>query len=210
MIQALPLPLHRELLASSRVAGWSSPADRLRFAELAVLVGAGVTAAVAVAYLDFSLRVPGHAILRAVLPMALGLSLAPRRLGGVVMGASACTTVMLLKAAGGRGPGLGALTSLCALGPVLDVALWRCRSGWPVYLSFALAGWGTNLLAFAIRGAGKMSGFDGLRMRPLSDWLTIAPWSYSLCGLVAGFLSAALWFRLRVGRDAGRAEEPPS
>jgi hypothetical protein len=210
MIQVLQLPLHRELLASSRVAGWSSPTHRLWFAELAVLVGAGATAAVAVACLDFSLRIPGHAILRAVFPMALGLSLAPRRLGGIVMGAGACTTLMLLKATGGRVPGLGALASLCALGPVLDVALWWCRSGWPVYLSFALAGWGANLIAFAVRGAGKMSGLDGLRMRPLSDWLTVAPWTYSLCGLVAGLVSAAIWFRLRVDRDTGPAEEPPS
>ena len=154
-MNAVLLPLHRELLASSRVAAWTRPSDRLRWAELGFLIGAGATAAVAVSCLDFGLRVPGHAILRAVFPMALGLSLAPRRLGGLVMGASAWAMAMLLKSTGGSGLGIGALTSLCLTGPMLDVALWRAKSGWPVYLSFAAGGCLANIGAFAVRGAGK-------------------------------------------------------
>jgi hypothetical protein len=147
--------------------------------------------------------------LRAVLPMALGLSLAPRRMGGAFMGGSACATVVLLKAAGGSSPGIGALTSLCLIGPLLDAALWRARSGWPVYLCFALAGCGANLVAFAMRGTKKLAGLDALTQRPLTDWLTTAPWSYILCGTVAGLLSAAIWFRLRAPGETQQREESP-
>jgi hypothetical protein len=209
-VNAVVLPVHRELLASSRVATWTSPADRLGFVELGVLVGAGVTAALAVSCLDFSLRIPGHAILRAVWPMALGLSLAPRRLGGVVMGGSACVTASLLKLGGGPAPGIGAMTSLCLIGPMLDVALWRIRAGWPVYLGFALAGGMANIAAFAVRGAGKLSGLDALTKRPLADWVGTAAWSYILCGVIAGLVSAGIWFRLRADRGPASTKESPA
>lgn len=177
---------------------------------MGLLIGAGATAALAVGCLDFGLRVPGHAILRAVFPMALGLSLAPRRFGGVVMGASAWAMAMLLKSTGGSGPGIGALTSLCLIGPMLDAALWRAKSGWPVYLSFAAAGCLANMGAFAVRGAGKLAGWESLVKRPLAEWVSVACWSYLFCGLIAGLLSAAIWFRLRAGRGEGRPREPAS
>lgn len=208
-MNAVILPLHRGLLASSRVASWTKPSDRLRWAELGFLIGAGATAALAVGCLDFGLRVPGHAILRAVFPMALGLSLAPRRFGGIVMGASAWAAAMLLKSSGGSGLGIGALTSLCLIGPFLDAALWRAKSGWPVYLSFAAAGCLANIGAFAVRGAGKLSGWELLK-RPPAEWVSVAWWSYLLCGLIAGLLSAAIWFRLRASRDEKRARESVS
>jgi hypothetical protein len=142
--------------------------------------------------------------------MALGLSLAPRRLGGVVMGASALVAAMWLKAAGVSGLGIGALTSLCLIGPMLDAALWRAKSGWPVYLSFALAGCLANLGAFAVRGAWKASSWESLLKRPLAEWVSVASWSYLLCGLIAGLLSAAIWFRLRAGHGEEHTRESGS
>ena len=62
---------------------------------------------------------------------------------------------MLLKATGGSGLGIGALTSLCLIGPMLDVALWRTKSGWPVYLSFALAGCRANFGPSWCAGQGR-------------------------------------------------------
>ncbi|MCY2991584.1 MAG: hypothetical protein NTY19_27480, partial [Planctomycetota bacterium] len=121
------LPRHPQLSASSRSAGLNRYVDGVGLAELGILIAAGGGAAVAVACLDFHLRVPGHAILRAMLPMALGLSLAPRRFGGVVMGCSAYSTTLLLRFAGGPTPGIGAFTSLCLLGPMLDLVLWHAR-----------------------------------------------------------------------------------
>jgi hypothetical protein len=209
-MSAVLLPVNLELLASSRVAVWTAPTDRLGFRDLGILMGAGAMAALAVSCLDFSLRIPGHSIVRAVFPMALGLSLAPRRLGGVVMGVSACATAALLKVGGGHVPGIGAMTSLCLIGPLLDAALWRTKAGWPVHLCFALAGCLANLAAFAVRGAGKFTGLDALVKRPLADWVSVASWSYLLCGLFAGLLSAAIWFRLRANRDGNRLREPVS
>ncbi len=90
---------------------------------------------------------------------------------------------------------------------MLDAALWRAKAGWPVYLSFALAGCLANLGALAVRGAGKLSGWDSLLKRPLAEWVSVASWSYLVCGLVAGLLSAAIWFRWRAaGGDAARTE----
>jgi hypothetical protein len=126
------------------------------------------------------------------------------------MGASAWTTAMLLKGAGGGGLGVGAMTSLCLIGPMLDAALWRAKAGWPVYLSFALAGCLTNVGAFAVRGAGKASGWESLLKRPFGEWLSTASWSYLLCGLIAGVFSAAIWFRLRADRGEDRSPESGS
>jgi len=205
-VNVVLLPLHRELCAGSRAAAWTRPEDRLRWAELGILMGAGVAAAIAVGALDLHLRLPGHAILRAVFPMALGLSLVPRRGGGVVMGASAATTVFWLQLAGRGIPGVGALTSLCLIGPMLDGALWRARAGWPVYLSFAVAGGLTNLAAFAVRGGKKLTAWEALTTRPLAEWVSTAAWSYLLCGLLAGLLSAAIWFRWQADRADQRSE----
>jgi hypothetical protein len=71
-------------------------------------------------FTDFNLQIPGHAILRAVLPMAIGLALVPRKNGGTVMGVAAL---------GGELPGLGACTSLALLGPMLDLALRSSAAG---------------------------------------------------------------------------------
>lgn len=182
------------------MAAWTSSEERLHLAELGVLLGAGALAALVVSYVTLGLRIPGHAIVRAVLPMSLGLSLAPRRGGGLVMGASASSTVFLLGSMGGPYPGIGAMTSLCLLGPMMDLALWRIKSGWPVYLGFALAGGLANFAALLVRGTGKMSGLDGATQRLWADWATMAPWSYTVCGILAGLLSAAVWFRLRPAR----------
>jgi hypothetical protein len=72
--------------------------------------------------------------------MAFGLSLAPRRFGGSVMGVSALSTAMLRRVFDGPLPGMGAFTSLCLRGLLLDVALWRAQAGWRRYLRFGESG----------------------------------------------------------------------
>lgn len=216
-MNAVYLPVHRELAASSRLAIWTGSDSRPQVAELAILAAAGASSALAVGCLNLHVRIPGHAIVQAVLPMALGLSLVPRRLGGIIMGASAYGTIALLQLIISTFeleldviPGKGAMTSLMLIGPMLEVALWRIRAGWPVYLGFACSGAAANAVAFAVRGAGKMSGREGVTGRPLADWLTIAPWTYILCGLIAGLLSAAIWFRARADRSPDLQEGTPS
>ena len=117
------LSIHPGLARNSRVHAWAREGQSSEIAAMAVLLGAGVTAALATVFLDFSLRIPGHAILRVVFPMALGLSLAPVRMGGIVMGAAALGSVLMIKTGGMVTPGAGALTSLLLIGPFLDAAL---------------------------------------------------------------------------------------
>src|SRR5215470_5155154 len=134
---AAALRVHDGLRTAGRVPALARPGRALSVAEVAILLLIGAAAAVATATLDFSLRIPGHAIIRSVFPMALGLALVPRRLAGSLMAASAAATTLALRA-GGHGVGAGAVTSLCLTGPFLDLALLGARQGWRLYLGFLL------------------------------------------------------------------------
>jgi hypothetical protein len=172
-----------------------------------LLLGTGAVAALASAFLDLGLGIPGHAILRAVFPMAFGLAVVPRQLAGTVMGAGALATAIVVKAGGAGALGVGAMTSLLLTGPLLDVALWRAKRGWRLYLGFAVAGLVSNLAAMAVRGGAKLSGLDHLGGRPFTDWWPVAVGTYALCGVIAGLVSALVWFQFSAGRrgdsDAG-------
>ena len=201
------LVLHEGLSEGSRLRPLVSPGERTRALEFAFLAGCGFVAAVASGYLDFRLRIPGHAILRAVFPMALGLALVPRRGSGSVMGASALLTglgMRTLLPMGGLS--LGALTSLTLTGPLLDLSLRSARGGLRLYAGFALAGLAANLVAFLIRGGAKVIGLEHLGARPLAEWVLHASVSYAVCGLLAGLVSGAVWFQAT--RPRGRLEEP--
>lgn len=163
--------------------------------DAAVYLLAGLGAALCVHFLDFNLKIPGHAILRSVVPVTFGMALAPRRLAGAMIGTSALAATGLLSRLGAEGVGWGAFTSLLVIGPMLDAALWQTRGGKAIFLRCALAGVVTNLAAFAIRGGGKMAGLDSISMRKLTDWWSIAPVTYVVCGLLAGLAGALLWFR---------------
>ncbi|MFV0446706.1 MAG: hypothetical protein ACK5Q5_24300 [Planctomycetaceae bacterium] len=202
---SLTLPKHADLQAASRLVAKRSLLPVMTRTEWAMLAGFGVVAAVMSTLLDFRLRLPGHAILRAVFPMAAGLAAVPRRGGGTVMGLSAGLASTLLQTSGltGHGLGVGAFTSLLAIGPCLDVALWGARNGWQIWLSFTLSGVAANGLAFVTRGIAKKSA-----AMPLSfdDWLHRAPLSYLTCGLVAGLLSGMVWFAF--GQPEHKGESP--
>jgi hypothetical protein len=199
--------MHEGLRAAGRVPALSgaAPISLVEFLTL-LLIGAGA-AALSIAMADFNLRIPGHAILRAVFPMALGLALVPRQLGGCVMGGSALVTGLLLQGTGVGRTGVGALTSLCLTGPLLDLALWGARSGWRLYLGFVLAGLGSNLVAFAVRAGARLMGLDGGGGG--ATWWYTASISYPLCGLAAGLFSALVWFHFRRRTKPPAAEPPP-
>lgn len=174
----------------------TSPNEQTRALEMLFLVACGAAAAFASVYLDFRLRIPGHAILRAIFPMALGLAAVPRRGAGTVMGGSALATGLVLgTVAPAGGFSFGALTSLTLTGPLLDLALRQAAGGWRLYAGFAFAGLAANLVAFVIRGGAKMLGLEHLGARPLSDWMLQASVSYVLCGLLAGLISGFIWFQ---------------
>jgi len=189
-----------------------SERDQIRAAEFATWIIMGMLAAIVSALPDLSLRVPGHAILRSVLPMSLGLAAAPRHMGGSVMGCAGLLTGFSLRAAGVADLGAGALTSLAITGPLLDLVLWKAQRGWQLYLGIISAGLVANLAALAVkateklvlqaatggRGTGGGMGMgtgSGGGKRAFGLWLADAVWTYPVCGVAAGLISAIVWFR---------------
>ncbi len=151
------LPRHDGLQQATRI-GWLRPASQaLPALEWTALLLFGGLATCVMVYWDWGLRVPGHAIMRAVFPMACGLALVPRRGAGVVMGAGALGTLLGMQAAGLSSPGWGATTSLLLTGPLMDAALWRTRPGRRMYWNFALAGLLSNMTAFAVKAGTKLA-----------------------------------------------------
>lgn len=189
---------------SSRVPALSRAAG-ISAVELACLFACGALAALAVGLLHLSLHIPGHAILRGVLPMAMGLALVPRRWAGIVMaiGAGVTATAMSAGQIGSFPP--TALLSVLALGSVLDVALLGGSKGWRLYARFVFGGAAANLLAFALKTAGVQLGIEVVRgSGRFMSFGSLAFVSYILCGALAGFIGAAAWFRNRVDNDLRR------
>ncbi|HEX4416145.1 MAG TPA: hypothetical protein VH107_21110 [Lacipirellulaceae bacterium] len=186
-------------------------------AELACLVACGALAAFAVGFIHLSLRVPGHAILRGALPMAMGFALVPRRSAGIITALAAGITASLMSAAQvGVFPATSML-SVLALGPVLDLALLGKPLGWQLYVRFATAGAVANLLAFGLKMAGLQLGIEtgghggggggghgggGGGQLMTFGWTALV--SFLICGGLAGLVSGAVWFRARVHDDLRR------
>ncbi len=197
-------------LGSLPASGALSATTRLRVgvlagstkAEALVLLALGAAAAYLTLAVDLDLHTPGHAILRCVGPLALGLALVPRRFAGTVMGGAALVTVLLAGLARGA-PGWGSATSLVLCGPILDFAVRNARSGLAVYVALVLGGLGANLVAFGVRLTAKALFADG--SSPIATWWPRALISYPLCGVAAGLVSAMLWFRFRARTGDGDA-----
>ncbi|MHB0955489.1 MAG: hypothetical protein ACYC0X_03840 [Pirellulaceae bacterium] len=162
--------IHEGLSDSTRISSISRRMTEKAATQLGALVLLGAGAALASGLIDFHLRIPGHAILRSVFPMALGLALVPVRKGGTVMALGALSTALLMKACSVGSLGAGSLTSLTLTGPLLDVALIGARRGWRLYLGFILAGITSNLIALSFRGGAKVltGGMGGGRL--MSEW----------------------------------------
>jgi hypothetical protein len=195
------LPIHSGLADRSRLTSRIGIRST-DVSALLILLTAGALAAVSLVCFDMKLRIPGNAILRGIFPMAIGLALAPRRQGGTVMGISAVASACLLHFSGGFKLGTGSLTSLAMIGPCLDVCLGRVDSGWKLYGSFVLAGFACNLLALTVRAASKFGGWEAVTSRPFATWWYQAVGSYTACGIVAGLISAIVWFRLSTKKNA--------
>jgi len=189
--------VHDGLVSAARFPSLARARNRISAIELLLLLSCGVAAAAAVAYVKLSLRIPGHSIVLAALPMVLGLSLAPRRLAGSVMSAGAIGAAWLLSAVGGASFGSGSSVSLLLIGPMMDIAVRHARGGWRVYAALILAGVATNLLALGSRAAFKVLGLDlAAGARPFDSWWLQASVTYTLSGVVAGLFGALCWFHL--------------
>jgi hypothetical protein len=165
-------------------------------AELSTLVAAGALAAAAVAFMQLDLRVPGHSILRATLPIVLGVALVPRRFAGTIAGLAAAGSVVTFLVTGVAHFQIAAFTSLVAIGPAIDVATSGSGvGGRTLYLRFAAAGLAANMLAFAARWGAIWLGFDTLRGQSWQQFTLLPIVSYAACGIVAGLICGVICFR---------------
>ncbi len=188
------------LAAAGRIHPVARGQERITFSEILVLFLCGAVSASVIAFVKLGLRLPGHAILLSMMPMALGLSLAPRRFAGFFMSAGALATAAAYTGAGLAEYGSGAFVSLCLMGPMMDLAVTKLQSGWRVYSGLLLAGIGTNLMALASRSLAKLLGLDP-GTRPFGSWWTQAIVTYTLCGAAAGLLGAICFFHFRKQRS---------
>jgi hypothetical protein len=201
--------VHDGLAAAGRFTPITRIRERISVNEVLVLILCGAVAAAATGFIRLSLRIPGNAIILSVIPMALGLALAPRKSAGFIMSTGAIGMAGVLGISGLAHFGAGALTSLCLLGPLMDFALARARGGWRLYAGLILGAVGTSILAMLSRGAGKLLGFDvAATMRPFGLWWPQAIFTYALCGAVAGLIAALCFFQLRKQRQESPANEP--
>jgi hypothetical protein len=195
------------LVAAGRLHPVARVQERISVYEMLLLLCCGGVSATVIGFVRLGLRLPGHSIVLSLLPMALGLALAPRRFGGFLMSAGAFATASIYSGAGLAQYGSGAFVSLCLMGPMMDLALTKVRSGWRLYLGLILAGIGTNLMALASRSTSKLLGLDpGTRL--FGEWLPQAILTYSICGAVAGLLGALCFFHLRNQRSKAESADP--
>jgi hypothetical protein len=202
---------------ASRLGRIVGARDSINSRELAILLACGVLAAMAVAMVTVPLRIPGHAILRAALPMVAGLALVPRRSAGGVMSLGALAAVGVFYFGSIGNLQAAAVTGLLALGPAIDLALRDEPTGWRLYLRLALAGTVANLLAWGVRmmvaiwfaaplagsgrGGGGGMGLGGGGGRAVAhqflEFWAAAILTFAVCGAIAGLASAAVWFKAR-------------
>jgi hypothetical protein len=196
-------------LAQTRRIGPSTwRTERIHSLEIGILLCAGALAAVAVVAFSPALRIPGHAILRAALPMVCGMALIPRRLAGSIMALGAGATVLVFSAAGPGGWQPAAVVSLLALGPAIDIAMTgRSVPGWRLYLRFAAAGVLANTLAYFLRGGISLFGLDGQRPHMLARFDLGVFASFAVCGAIAGLLSALVCFQFSARQKGPEARE---
>ena len=164
----------------------------------------GALAAVAVVAFSPALRIPGHAILRAALPMVCGMALVPRRLAGSIMApapARQCSySQPPASAAGSPQPSCRFWRS----GPAIDIAMaGRSVGGWRLYLRFAVAGVLANALAFFLRGGISLFGLDNDRPHTLARFDLRVFASFADCGAIAGLLSALVCFQFSANQRQG-------
>ncbi len=192
----LALPPLYGLGQTRRIKPAPHAADTVDELGIAVLLLAGAIAAVAVMAFHPAMRIPGHAILRAALPMVFGMAVVPRRMSGSIMAAGAATAVALFSTTGWGNWQPAAVVSLLAFGPAMDLALaGPSKAGWLVYLRFALAGMLANSAAFVLRGGFSIFGLDASRPHALPRFDAGVFFSFAACGAVAGLVAAVVCFR---------------
>jgi hypothetical protein len=197
------LPLNDELSHRSRLRSISAPLAGADWVDVPFLLLMGIIAAALTTFVQLRIRVPGHVILFGVVPMTCGLAVAPRRRAGALMGLASVLALCGVAAAGASTFKVGAIASLGLLGPLLDWAARQARSGKTMYVAFAAAGLGSNAVAFAAKFLEQQSGAHP-GTRPYAQWISSAPLSFAICGILAGLIGAGLFFQF-----SEKANAPP-
>ncbi len=146
----------------------------------------GISAALLLVLVHPSLRIPGSAILRAMIPLALGYYLSKDRNIGFVMSlfaAGALTITPLFSIT----PKISPTAALLLIGPLLDLAS-RIASHRPKFaiLAFGLAGGSANSIAFLFRAniVDSLLGED----HQLQSFGIGVFMSFVLCGVLSGLV----------------------
>lgn len=164
--------------------------------NLILLVCFGMLAGISVSYIKLSIGIPGHAIIKIMIPMALGLAIAPVRSAGAIMGISGLITAFIGQTLlGSLGTGTGAYTGLVCTGVLMDFTLYFANTGWKLYSGLMVSGLIANLIALYVRSGFKS--FFKINFYDYHTWFQTAAFSYPICGLLAGFLCALLVFKFR-------------
>lgn len=181
------------MVDSSRLSIISRSQSSLQIREYLLIIGMGVITGFIVQYVNFHLKIPGHAILKSVLPISIGTAIVPRKSTGTMIAMVGLFTLLLLRVAHGTMTGTGALTSLAATGIFIDIAKNIGQSGWRLSMAFVIAGLSSNMLAFIVRGSWRFwlqNSFE------FYGWMSTAEITYPTCGVLAGLLSSLLLFRM--------------
>jgi hypothetical protein len=194
------LAVNQSLAELGRFPSLARDRAKVTVAEYTALVLMGLFAAACSALVEFKLRIPGHAIIRVIFPMALGLALVPRRGAGLVMGTAAVAGAYGMHLMALRSLGSGALTSLILTGILLDAAVRYARRPWQVYAGVVVAAVASNLCAMAVHAVEKVGWLGAAHGGSLATWLPRAAVTYPLCGLIAGLVTAVALFRTRSRR----------
>lgn len=186
---------HPQLTAAAR----TSPISRSSTAtalDWAVLLAIGSLTAILTAYLALNLRIPGHAVLRVVAPMVVGLALVPRRGAGTVMSLGAALTGAVIRLSDTGELSAMPFVGLILVGPLLDLAAAGGRSGRELYLRFTSVGVAANLILYGVRWGVMTSGLEaGGGSGNFRRLGFVALGSYAVCGALAGLIGAAIAFR---------------
>lgn len=182
-------------IALSRLRG-ERLKDGITSGEVLVLICAGVVATSLVAFLHMPIRVPGHSILKAALPIVCATAMVPRPLAGSLTALSAALTAGAFLLMGIGHLQAAAITSLLAVGPAVDLALRNSRGGGlRLYNRLALAGFAANMLAFMVRWGISLTQVNTLHPLHFRQVAFGAFLSFAACGLAAGLICGVICFR---------------
>jgi hypothetical protein len=201
MTAATLMRRNMSLVRLRRFWGLAASSDRVSFAELAILIGGGAISTIA-SYSIGGLGIPGSNMLQAVLPMAAGLAIVPRRGAGILMGLSSLGTGFAVMGLGIAHFSPSELSRLVLLGFCLEVGPARAESKSHVWLWFVFAGLAANMLGFGVKYLVAQFGIEGFGGgRGIFRPLPMKMLSWAVCGALAGGVSALIFFR-RSQRDS--------